>query len=1117
MDENLLKRTVQGVEMPEDMKERIIANCKSGEAKPLIMPKKRFVYLPIAAAACVCLLVAAAAGVGVWRMSVLSQEGGDVSIMPNESDTEGTSTGKGVYVEDISDRIINIIPLTNDDIAAVRDEADLKLDDYKMYSDGQLEDYFGIDLTSLSGIFPDTMLHWGPEDIDGKGVYSTDNGIYYDQNAYLYVDERTHDKSFQITASRLGIPNSVEKLWSDEGMLSRIDGTTVAIGKRQDMTVYEAEFLTSAGTYFHITARSSVDELATFITTIIEKTEQYLNGTPLTLDKLLEICSGDCSKLSWSDFRRFKSQEVGSGLYILYYDIEGKYSLAIGGVPDQEPMYMRFSIDGEHFIDIREESIEDYLKKHTSESVTAKLIWPTDGGFISEWGYWDGGAYGHKGADIAGIETGAPVYAGADGVVTCAEWSGGLGWYVEIEHPDLGISSLYAHNSDLYVSVGQQVSQGELIAAAGASGIAYGTHIHLEVKVDGENVNPRNYLSQPVYGNDIINVIPITKADITYSYHDSDVTFIEGDQVPMTDRQLSEYYGIDITAFGNIPSDMTLREYESTTHVKSRKIWKKDGGTGEVYYDLNAFSYNNADNSRSIMITVGTIGDGPVGTLFEDPQKFSVIGGRTVVIGYTEDRHFYARFVSEDCVLGVQVEGDVTLEELHSIISALVEQTKVRDYGQSTQNGTPLTLEKLKELWWYHARSWDDYKDFAYTQTGIDYVVRSYDIEGAYTLTIIGNPKISPEHMYFSHKYAGQSERIDLLTQDLNAYLAYYEDKANQVQEKGEKESAYLALELREDLYEKAWHEYSDIPFGENHLPALQAIDAAEPDMRLAAIAYAAIGKGITLPMAPVSDTVNVIPVSTVAAAAFWERSIYMDNSGFSLHSVMPDNHFDKRYSLLDDYYGITVQPEVPSYMERQNDSYGFYTDESGEVYLDVNVIRFVSNEHFNVYRDGAYGNLVLTVEVMKNGIPDYSPEFWNRPELLSDINGVTVAIGQVDEYHYAAEFMVGDVGFHITTDFQLYMLVDVISSLTAQNAGYGKDNYQEDPAEFIGGVQQIIQDSATVEEMYQALEKFDTEGRIDKVRISLDGKPVTEGRLVQGTSFKVYYDNEASWFEFQY
>ena len=83
-------------------------------------------------------------------------------------------------------------------------------------------------------------------------------------------------------------------------------------------------------------------------------------------------------------------------------------------------------------------------------------------------------------------------------------------------------------------------------------------------------------------------------------------------------------------------------------------------------------------------------------------------------------------------------------------------------------------------------------------------------------------------------------------------------------------------------------------------------------------------------------------------------------------------------------------------------------------------------------------------------------------------------------------------------------------------HAGYVKETYQ-DPGEFIFGIERLVRESATVEEMYQAVEKFDTEGRIDKILISFDGKPVTEGRLVQGLSFEVYYDNEESWFMFQY
>ena len=123
-----------------------------------------------------------------------------------------------------------------------------------------------------------------------------------------------------------------------------------------------------------------------------------------------------------------------------------------------------------------------------------KLLWPVNGGYISEWSHWDGGYSGHKGIDIAGVGWGDPVYAGASGLVTYAGWNYGLGNYVEIYHPDLGISSGYAHNSTIYVYVGQQVAQGECIAGAGATGTAYGTHVHLSVKVNGVNVNPRDYL-----------------------------------------------------------------------------------------------------------------------------------------------------------------------------------------------------------------------------------------------------------------------------------------------------------------------------------------------------------------------------------------------------------------------------------------------------------------------------------------------------------------------------------------------------------------------------------------------------------------------------------------------
>ena len=79
---------------------------------------------------------------------------------------------------------------------------------------------------------------------------------------------------------------------------------------------------------------------------------------------------------------------------------------------------------------------------------------------------------------------------------------------------------------------------------------------------------------------------------------------------------------------------------------------------------------------------------------------------------------------------------------------------------------------------------------------------------------------------------------------------------------------------------------------------------------------------------------------------------------------------------------------------------------------------------------------------------------------------------------------------------------------------GYVKEDYQ-DPWEFIGGVQQTIKESATVEQMYRKLEEFDIEGRIDKVLLSFEGVSITEGNIWPGMWCKVYYDDEASWFEF--
>ncbi|GAB3645463.1 M23 family metallopeptidase [Glycomyces tarimensis] len=98
----------------------------------------------------------------------------------------------------------------------------------------------------------------------------------------------------------------------------------------------------------------------------------------------------------------------------------------------------------------------------------------------------------HNGIDFAAA-TGTPVYAVSPGTVAHAGWESGFGNLVIIDHGD-GVETLYAHNSEVYVAEGQWVDAGTHIADAGNTGFSLGPHLHFEVHVDGQPVEPIGYL-----------------------------------------------------------------------------------------------------------------------------------------------------------------------------------------------------------------------------------------------------------------------------------------------------------------------------------------------------------------------------------------------------------------------------------------------------------------------------------------------------------------------------------------------------------------------------------------------------------------------------------------------
>lgn len=118
------------------------------------------------------------------------------------------------------------------------------------------------------------------------------------------------------------------------------------------------------------------------------------------------------------------------------------------------------------------------------------FIWPIRGPITSPYGPRWGGF--HTGIDI-NCETGDRIVASKAGKVIAAEWGGGYGRMIIIDHGN-GVSTLYAHNSALYVGQGRTVSRGQRIAACGATGNASGDHLHFEVRINGNHTNPRNFL-----------------------------------------------------------------------------------------------------------------------------------------------------------------------------------------------------------------------------------------------------------------------------------------------------------------------------------------------------------------------------------------------------------------------------------------------------------------------------------------------------------------------------------------------------------------------------------------------------------------------------------------------
>jgi murein DD-endopeptidase MepM/ murein hydrolase activator NlpD len=126
----------------------------------------------------------------------------------------------------------------------------------------------------------------------------------------------------------------------------------------------------------------------------------------------------------------------------------------------------------------------------TQTPSNAGLIWPVQGPVTSPFG-WRWGRM-HEGIDI-GVGYGTPIHAAAGGTVIYCGWEEGYGNFVVLDHGG-NLATAYGHQSSIAVTCGQQVNQGDVIGYVGCTGHCFGPHLHFEVRVNGNPVDPLGYL-----------------------------------------------------------------------------------------------------------------------------------------------------------------------------------------------------------------------------------------------------------------------------------------------------------------------------------------------------------------------------------------------------------------------------------------------------------------------------------------------------------------------------------------------------------------------------------------------------------------------------------------------
>ena len=168
--------------------------------------------------------------------------------------------------------------------------------------------------------------------------------------------------------------------------------------------------------------------------------------------------------------------------------------------PMTEPDLQAAILELTKAVDARDESLSSIEAKILQQSVLKDMLPnsnPINAAFNSSSYGWridpfNGNKAFHEGLDFT-ANTGTPIRAAADGIVSSVEQGGAYGKLVKIEH-GAGLETRYAHTSIILVKVGERVIKGQIVAQVGSTGRSTGPHLHYEIRLNGAALDPRKYL-----------------------------------------------------------------------------------------------------------------------------------------------------------------------------------------------------------------------------------------------------------------------------------------------------------------------------------------------------------------------------------------------------------------------------------------------------------------------------------------------------------------------------------------------------------------------------------------------------------------------------------------------